>query len=136
MIRTVISIALAYLPASIFAASPDNTQGVQSLHELNQCRKALTPSDTKIVSPCANRNMNNIVGVSKSELLKALGNPDFCLTSNNQVHPWQEKVCSTALNIGYMFYRLPEDMIGGGPQLVFTIGSEKQGVAVAWKRSQ
>src|SRR5262245_531073 len=105
------------------AGSIETSQGrAVILAELRKCRDALpVESNTPFSSPCANRDVSALDGVSKAEIESALGRPDLVASSGSVTSA--QGAYERAATWSYSFYRLPVDYLGGGPELLFEFNS-------------
>ena len=70
-----------------------------------------------------------LVGMTRDEIVQALGEPGQCHVAS------QPAPCSSATDLFYSFYHLPEGSVGGGPELLLRFEGERC-VAAEWRFTQ
>ena len=118
-----------------------NSSTVRAIDELHECLRDVashTPASAQpaYVSPCRMRDVSILVGVSRSDLLGALGQPGFCTGPKNQIALWSDPMCRAPVGFGYSFYRLCEDCVGGGPELLIQFDSAGATSLLRWVATQ
>jgi hypothetical protein len=107
----------------------------QLLNKLGECLKAapkkVPEGKQGFVSPCATIDLKPLGGISRAELVAALGPPTFCTLVNVPKGP----DCSSHYN-RWSFYRLPAGTIGGGPELSCEVDQAQRCAVVRWVNSQ
>ena len=129
---------LAMSNAALAAVTPAQSA---LLHELHECLRDVAshkPASAQpaYVSPCRMRDVSILVGVSRSDLLGALGQPGFCTGPKNQIALWSDPMCRAPVGFGYSFYRLCEDCVGGGPELLIQFDSAGATSLLRWVATQ
>ncbi len=120
-------------------ASPDRTLNSRQqalLSEFASCLRSLPPRvQSTLISPCAQRDATQLMGISRTTLASSLGHPDWCKPgASAQLLLWSDRVCAGSPIWGYSFYRIPA--VGGGPELQLTFDESQTSAAVSWVRTQ
>jgi hypothetical protein len=131
-VSLIIIVALALLMTPIASAAAPSSEQSTLMRELHTCLRDL-PSETtpERDSPCAQRSTSILVGIARTELLGGIGEPTFCL-ARSTFTPWRAPYCRGRVSLGYSFYRLRQDCVGCGPELLFEFDSEDRVKAVRW----
>jgi len=130
--------ALAAILAFIAYSSAESAQEmshnqIQKLKELESCLKSLPKSgESPVDSPCAEVPVNELLGVSSGNILRVLGNPNWCNKPQETYAPWTKQNCGNAQEWGYSFYYLPKSYLGGGNELQFTFDKNQSVKSVNW----
>ena len=107
-----LSVVLA-IPNAVFAVTPAQSA---LLRALQQClRDVASHTGLTYASPCAMRDVSTLVGTSRADIINALGEPN---------------------GLGYSFYSLCEDCIGGGPELLIQFNSAGVVNSLRWMHTQ
>jgi hypothetical protein len=133
-IRALVGLVALALAAPA-ASAPAQLALMKKLHECLADVASHTPK-IEYVSPCAMQDVTILVGVSRSDLLGSLGPPTFCYGATHQIALWSDPVCRAALELGYSFYRLCRNCIGGGPELVVQLDSAGAVGSLRWVHTQ
>jgi hypothetical protein len=106
-----------------------------SLRELAACRQAL-PSSTKkyVETSCHGRDVSSLVGMWRKELDESLGKPSWCNTK--ETIAIEAKSCIYSTELGYSFYVLPRNSLGGGPELVVALDGKDRVTSAKWVFTQ
>jgi len=105
------------------------------LDELRQCREELRlVASTPVESACANRSVYPLNGLTRSEVAAALGDADWWVGTDGLI-TLDTQLYRESRTWGYSFYRLPEDSLGGGPELTFEFDGHAR-AKVSWLWSQ
>ena len=84
-------------------------------------------------SPCASEDVSRLNGISRAELIEALGPPQFCTGTTEGDFPDKDD-CPVDKNPQWSFYRLPQSVYtGGSPDLVCESDSRRRCVHVVWR---
>jgi hypothetical protein len=136
-------VALAALLVACTTPGPGNYRK-DSAHEellqsLRQCLVELPISGERgkdFVSPCVGRDVTSLNGISRSQLIDALGPARLCITQTEVNFP-EKKDCPTEQNPVWSFYRHADSIdVGGGPELVCVANSQRHCVTVEWRRTK
>lgn len=74
-----------------------------------------------------------LAGLVRARLRNALGEPSTCADASGQV--LQMAPCRAATDWFYSFYKLPENWVGGGPELLLQFDGERC-TSAAWRYTQ
>ena len=132
--RTVVATAALLIPL-VGAAAPSPEQSTL-MRELHRCLGDISSDAMRRASTCVRKNADVLVGVLRTELVAGLGDPRFCITAHDEFLPWRSPDCRGRLGIGYSFYRLCRDCVGGGPELIFAFDSEDRVKSAHWTMTQ
>ena len=131
----VVALSTVIFSAALAASNPSPGQ-LSLLQGFRVCLDEVA-AHTKSPSPCAMRDPTSLIGVSRTDLLNTLGQPTFCIPKPGAYLPWRFAECRGAqVDIGYSFYRLPENWVGGGPELMFFFDSNGAVQVARWMYSQ
>lgn len=114
---------------------PLAAERVALFRELRRCLDDLpTTVMTRVNSPCAERDVGLLTGLTRPRLVEALANPTWCKAADklNYLPPSD---CNKSDQWGYSFYRLPPSSLGGGPELLLEFDSAQRAKA-RWIRTQ
>ncbi len=87
------------------------------------------------ISPCVQTDVSPLNGIGRGTLVEALGPAQYCTDQTQGSFPKSDD-CPTALNPQWSFYRRPDAISGGGPELVCEAQGSGHCVTVEWRRSQ
>jgi hypothetical protein len=83
-------------------------------------------------SPCAHEDVSRLDGISRTDLIEALGPAQFCTGATEGDFPEKDD-CPADKNPQWSFYRLPQGVYaGGGPDLVCESDNRHRCVHVVW----
>jgi len=80
-------------------------------------------------SPCVSDDRTVLLGLSRDDVHALFGKADVCKDTDDDT-AWSTKPCWKADQWWYSFYTLPEEVIGGGPELVFDFSRDERVVNV------
>jgi hypothetical protein len=84
-------------------------------------------------SPCAREDVSRLNGITRAELIEALGPAQFCTSATEGDFPKNDD-CPAEQNPQWSFYRLPQGVYsGGGPDLVCESDNRHRCVHVVWR---
>ena len=105
------------------------------LETLRQCFVQVSLHNGKegYQSPCAREDVSRLNGITRGELIDALGPPQFCTSPTEGGFPKGDD-CAADQNPQWSFYHLPQSVYtGGGPDLVCESDSRRRCVHVVWR---
>jgi hypothetical protein len=105
------------------------------LQTLRQCFVQVSLHNGKegYQSPCAREDVSRLNGITRGELIDALGPPQFCTGPTEGGFP-KNQDCPADQNPQWSFYHLPQSVYtGGGPDLVCESNSRRRCVHVVWR---
>jgi hypothetical protein len=102
---------------------------IRTLQERRGKIRAASPSED-LRFP-ADLDPSPLVGIGIDSLQAALGTPDYCWTEGPLDPPCQERG-----RWMYAFHHLPENSLGGGPELALSIGSSRRVDSARWVFTQ
>jgi hypothetical protein len=122
----------AFAPLGLIGCHQAPSQSpVDLLHSLRQCLDAVPKTAQHFVSPCTKLDLTPLNGITRADLLAALGPPTFCTLANVPKGP----DCSSHYNT-WSFYRLPASTLGGGPELSCELDQAQRCEGVRWVNSE
>ena len=115
-------------------AKPDTRN--ELLQSLRACRDAIPKHvDQPFESTCRTFDVSTLTGISRADLVVALGPPSFCVGLTEGGFP-RGQDCPPHWNPEWSFYRLPANLLGGGPELFCETTEDQHCGRVMWVRSQ
>jgi hypothetical protein len=108
------------------------------LQALRQCLVEISISDTNkdFISPCIERDVSSLNGISRHRLIDALGPPRLCLDQTEINFP-EKNDCPANQYPVWSFYRHAGSIdMGGGPQLVCVASTQTHCTTVEWRRTR
>ena len=114
------------------AAAKVGAARVGLLHELRACRREMESHKLYYESPCAKMDVSGLVGASRAQIFRALGLPSYCIMAKDPYADWSDAACCTATGVGYLFYMMGKDVIGGGPQLELQFDAARMVRSAKW----
>ena len=112
-----------------------DTPRKELLETLRQCFVQVSLHNGKegYQSPCAREDVSRLNGITRGELIDALGPPQFCTSPTEGGFPKGDD-CAADQNPQWSFYHLPQSVYtGGGPDLVCESDSRRRCVHVVWR---
>ena len=130
-----IAVVLMLMSCTPESAAPRQRERIALLKELRQCLDALPQSvHAPVNSPCAERRVAVLEGVSRRDVLFALGDPTWCQGAPGAI-ALDRAECAHSHVWSYSYYRLPDRSLGGGPELTFEFARDST-VKVGWVWTQ
>jgi hypothetical protein len=115
----VIAVVLMLMSCTPRGVATRQSERIALLKELRQCLDALPKRvHAPVNSPCAERRVSILEGVSRRDVLNALGDPTWCHGPDGLI-ALDRAECPRSQVWGYSYYRLPNRSCGGGPELTF-----------------
>jgi hypothetical protein len=149
--RRVISRYLQFLSAAPIAVAAflvacstpgnyrDDAANKELLQSLRECLVEVPNRGEKnkeFVSPCVERDVASLNGITRRHLIDALGPARFCTSQTETSFPEKDD-CPVDQNPQWSFYRHADEIVtGGGPELVCVANKQRYCVTVEWRRSQ
>ena len=116
--------------------TPKSDARQELLKSLRACRDAIPKQvDQPFESPCRASDVSSLMGISRADLVVALGPPSFCVGVTEGGFP-RGTDCPPHWNPEWSFYRLPAGRLGGGPELLCETTEDQRCDRVMWVRSQ
>jgi hypothetical protein len=127
---------LAMLAASACSALAPHQNRADLLKALRQCLNEVPKRGAaSFESPCVHKDVSSLNGITRAELISALGPAQFCTAPAYGGFPTALD-CPPDENPQWSFYALPENIIlGGGPELVCEADGHPYCVRLLWRRS-
>ncbi len=129
------SVLLAALSVACTTSGSHDASRKELLQTLRQCLVQVSIHNGRegYQSPCAREDVSRLNGISRAELIEALGPPQFCTSATEGGFPEKDD-CPADQNPQWSFYRLPQGIYaGGGPDLVCESDKRRRCVQVRWR---
>jgi hypothetical protein len=139
-ILTVFGASLLLIVTASFAADNQKTLTARKLlmTQLRRCLEEIPAVvDSPVTSPCGGRKVDILSGMQIDVLVNELGDPTWCRSASglNYLHGSECKP-SKQRQWAWSFYRLPENTVGGGPELICDLDSAGHCATVKWILTQ
>jgi hypothetical protein len=134
---------IAVVAFLVACSTPSNYRNDAANNELLQnLRECLVEvpdrgeKNKEFVSPCVERDVSSLNGITRRRLIDALGPARFCTSQAETSFPEKDD-CPVDQNPQWSFYRLADAIVsGGGPELVCVANKQRYCATVEWRRSQ
>ena len=138
LLLTVAILSAASVACSTHGNYRKDAAHTELLQKLHQCLAEVPIHGEKnadFVSPCIRLDVAPLNGISRGQLVDALGRASFCIGRDASGFPKSED-CPTDENPQWSFYRLANPAVGGGgPELVCEANNKAYCETVEWRRS-
>ena len=129
-------VAIALLVICEVAIAGGSRTPSKALVSFAECRRTLPlKTETYVEAKCAGADPAGLVGSWHKGLVESIGYPSWCLIAG-QMETDGKKCFGGVHELGYSYYVMPTNTVGGGPELSITLDKQGQVVQAKWVYSQ